>query len=309
MAKKRLSFKRRKALLVKRARCSSDCTPSGLSVADPIVLSDDEDADSGVRKVKRQCCLPTVSSDCTRSGLTIADPIVLSDDADSDSMSDEWNAATMFMDEHEPCPEKLRIVRKTLDLTQMLVSQRHFQQKENSMQCMLYALWNALGDNSVLSVPDMTNQVRAMNHLEWRPYMIQELTSMLKESGETVVAKRKGRALLKSLSVGGLTGRWNISILHEALVKHTNLRFRKVSPRVKGADYVDTVFSRKSIDTHHCVFVVTQFEYKNKTEGHVVIMKHGLVFDSERKEPFPLADYCDWGFIIAMYVLETNNSL
>jgi len=262
----------------------------------------DDDADSEVQEVKRMCCPPCFDFGRKQSGCTIADPIVILDDEESDA----WNAAVAFMDAHVPYLEKLNIVRKSLDLAPMLISQRHFQQKRNAMQCMLYSLWNALGDDSVLSVGDMGKQVKAMNQREWRPYVTRELAATLEETGETVVAKKQGKALVKELSVGGLKGRWSMLVLYQALVKHTNLRLRRVSPRVKRAGYVDMDFSRKCIDSHACVFVVTQFEVKNKTEGHVVVVKHGQVYDCDEKLPFPVADYVEYEYIIALYVLEVN---
>ena len=196
--------------------------------------------------------------------------------------------------------------RKFIDLDNAILSKLHFQERKNELKCLLFAFYNAVGSDAIITA----NEIHAQR-VQWRPYREKELTnyiiSNMKINNKGMCKFPCAKDLhnyLRALSNGDKSGGWTTNLLQECLVRFTNLRLKTLTPRKDYPVKEDVV--QKLMVSHPIILALLEFTKHGTQQAHWVVFKNSFVHDSLLSNTYPADEFIYFEHISKMYILEYN---
>ena len=232
----------------------------------------------------------------------------------SDTASSSRNRALSYLKKHIPVIKPRHRTSIEYDLTKLIDEADplvFFKQKNNQQMCALYAVWNYLGRNDIITLVDCQTQIDLM-HYQYLNDRVDRLTKFICLNPTKNRTEKSMSTFMKTQSLGTYTGGFSMNVMSECLRSLTNIQYKRLNTK-RQTDYIELDHLEKLIANFQykggVILLITYMIFRVE-QHHVVTIKNDLIYDCNEKSTI-VFKFLEWKFhkyVTNVYNLQTRPS-
>jgi hypothetical protein len=191
-----------------------------------------------------------------------------------------------------------------------------FKQHKKQQLCALYAVWNYLGRNDIITLDDCITQLELMHHYQYLKDRVKRLSAFISEKisekPKKKVTQLQMADYMKTQMLGNYSGNFSMNVMAECLSSVSNLQYKRLNKKRKE-DYLTPQFFGKLLNENKSgVIVIFAYKKFGIEQMHVITIKNDTVYDCNHESgPYVINLELEVPafahYVLDVYRLQTHN--